>query len=500
VDHCWTISHIWTITMPNLQEIITDRSLPLVRVSGNKGGEYHGPCPVCGGTDRFHVWPDQGKDGTYWCRQCDMAGDAIQFLRDVDGLSFGDACRFLGRDLPDRPGGSSSPRSVRPTWQPDAPPPPPEQIWRTRAQALVSWAADHLPRHPEAVSWLAARGIGMDTARRFRLGWNPGEQGRDIYRPREAWGLPPKIKDNGRPTKLWIPQGLVIPWSQDGLPVRIRIRRTEGDPKYYVLPASSAAPMIAPPAHAPARAWVLVESELDAVLLAGVIEAARLDVGVVALGTSSRKPDSALADLLRPALAILLALDFDQAGNKALDFWRREFPKSNHLPPVIGKDPGEDYAAGVPLADWLREGLPPALRLPPRATAMDPGPRTLDGPKGERGDGGSGAEPEIKLPGRPRPQDMTVDELAAVEGLAGVDILERLLWSCTQERVYAVANDRAGWGARGCNQCWRYGPPSRRCDLPAQIGTLICNNPTVREFVAEMPDGRYHPRDRYVKD
>ena len=30
------------------------------------GGEYKGPCPNCGGTDRFHV----RMDGVYWCRVC----------------------------------------------------------------------------------------------------------------------------------------------------------------------------------------------------------------------------------------------------------------------------------------------------------------------------------------------------------------------------------------------------------------------------------------------
>jgi phage/plasmid primase-like uncharacterized protein len=50
-------------------------------VSANKGGEYHSPCPVCGGNDRFHVWPNQdggetaqraGVPGTWWCRACDQ--------------------------------------------------------------------------------------------------------------------------------------------------------------------------------------------------------------------------------------------------------------------------------------------------------------------------------------------------------------------------------------------------------------------------------------------
>ena len=37
-------------------------TLPIKRVSGD---EFAGPCPWCGGRDRFHVWDDKGN---YWCR------------------------------------------------------------------------------------------------------------------------------------------------------------------------------------------------------------------------------------------------------------------------------------------------------------------------------------------------------------------------------------------------------------------------------------------------
>lgn len=34
------------------------------------GNEAHGPCPRCGGTDRFAIF----EDGGYWCRQCGDSG------------------------------------------------------------------------------------------------------------------------------------------------------------------------------------------------------------------------------------------------------------------------------------------------------------------------------------------------------------------------------------------------------------------------------------------
>ncbi|MEY4631059.1 MAG: Zinc-binding domain of primase-helicase, partial [Pseudomonadota bacterium] len=29
--------------------------------------EYAGPCPWCGGKDRFIVWPAQGNGGRFYC-------------------------------------------------------------------------------------------------------------------------------------------------------------------------------------------------------------------------------------------------------------------------------------------------------------------------------------------------------------------------------------------------------------------------------------------------
>ena len=68
----------------------------LKHVSSTDGGEWCGVCPKCGGRDRFHVWPNKGASGKFWCRGCGWSGDGIQFLRDLEGLSYPEACRRLG--------------------------------------------------------------------------------------------------------------------------------------------------------------------------------------------------------------------------------------------------------------------------------------------------------------------------------------------------------------------------------------------------------------------
>jgi len=56
--------------------------------------EYAGACPVCGGHDRFRVWP--GPPGHYWCRQCRASGSVIDAWQYANpGGSFIDAVQAL---------------------------------------------------------------------------------------------------------------------------------------------------------------------------------------------------------------------------------------------------------------------------------------------------------------------------------------------------------------------------------------------------------------------
>lgn len=58
-------------------------------VRQSTAGELNGPCPFCGGHDRFVVWPPSSdRSGRAWCRRCQWAGDVIQLYRDLEGVSF----------------------------------------------------------------------------------------------------------------------------------------------------------------------------------------------------------------------------------------------------------------------------------------------------------------------------------------------------------------------------------------------------------------------------
>ena len=61
-------------------------------------GELHGPCPICGGEDRFMVWPKHPEGPRAWCRQCERWGDCLRwsmYLRDIDPDEPGATTAFL---------------------------------------------------------------------------------------------------------------------------------------------------------------------------------------------------------------------------------------------------------------------------------------------------------------------------------------------------------------------------------------------------------------------
>jgi len=104
----------------------------------------HGPCPGCGGRDRFRFDNRDGR-GTFICSQGgndELAGDGFTLLEHCFGLSFAEALRRVG-DLLNVPRPSSRVRILTPL-QPlpcesgtAAPVRDPERAWRA-ISTLVS--------------------------------------------------------------------------------------------------------------------------------------------------------------------------------------------------------------------------------------------------------------------------------------------------------------------------------------------------------------------------
>lgn len=354
------------------------------------GNGFNGPCPLCGGeagkSDRFMVWPErsdnlghccteQGIKGVWWCRRCDSGGDSIAYLEQCEGMSFKQACAELGIE------GVRLPQGSRPKRRAPAEPvttatftpreyPQPSTIWQAYAAKLVDEAAAEIWNQPQALAWLAARGIDAAAIRAYRIGYLKGEgQNAGRYRARTVLDLPEKTGSDGKiRTKIFIPRGITVPTLLHGTVVNLRIRRHQADlsensPKYMELEGSYRGPLLLPASGpAPLAAYFVTEAELDAMLIhhrtGGV-------VGALAVRTNRGKPDSLAHPSLQAAARIGIALDYDTPGADGVDFWEQTYPASRRWPTPEGKDPGDAYRLGVDIREWIAALLPPSIQLAP---------------------------------------------------------------------------------------------------------------------------------------
>ena len=345
----------------NLLELIQADGFTFKRVASTHGGEYAGPCPWCGGNDRFLIWP-QYKGGRYWCRGCEKTGDTIQYLRDSRGLSFAEACQKLGISKAGYKRKRSKPAPEKPTFKPKQYEPPPE-LWIQKAAAFLKFTQEKLwaPEGRAALDFLHGKGLTGATIRRGGIGFNP----LDLYRDRQGWGLPREIRFDGKQKLVWIPAGIVIPLtpllqhkeqaqSKEGV-ARLRVRRNDpgADPRYVIVAGSTMAPLVLEPDK---NIFVIVESELDALLLWQ--EAADL-TGIMAMGAAGMKPDAFSHSLLIKSEKILIGLDYDPAGARyAQKFWPETYgQKVKRWPVPFGKDPSDAWQQGLNIREWIEAGI-----------------------------------------------------------------------------------------------------------------------------------------------
>jgi putative DNA primase/helicase len=83
--------------------------LPLFGIAPHFLKNSHGPCPLCGGKDRFR-FDDKEGSGSYFCNQCG-AGVGIILIRKLRGWDHATACREVDRIIgDDEPAASSVPK------------------------------------------------------------------------------------------------------------------------------------------------------------------------------------------------------------------------------------------------------------------------------------------------------------------------------------------------------------------------------------------------------
>ena len=355
----------------NILDAVSKVGIKIKKVASTKGGEYAGPCPGCGGRDRFRIWPEEKEGGgSYWCRSCGKGGDNVQFLVDFCGYEYKAAFKAAGRKMSAnyRAAGLKPVTQDRHVVYEPVKHIPPIETWQIRADKFVNKAHQALLKNNKVLEYLdKIRGLDLAAVKLFQLGYFSGENNKNcMFRSRESWGLNTITKKDGKKKKLWIPRGLVIPAFLEGHVSRIRIRRpkpdiqSDKDVKYYILPGSSMASLVFFSQKSPGKCFVIVESELDAMLVARQIGSL---AGVVAVGSATNKPSANIYYHLKQALRVLVSLDYDQAGIKAFKWWRENFENVKQWPVPEGKDPGEAFIAGINIKDWVLAGMPPVLTL-----------------------------------------------------------------------------------------------------------------------------------------
>lgn len=170
-------------------------------------GEYHGPCPWCGGTDRFRVTSDR-----FACRQCGRKGDAIEYVMRRQNVDFKAAYSMLDGDLPMPVGEKVKPAS-KPvvssyTW--DEP--------KQRQAALDGHAAlvaGKTKSAQAALDYLQGRCIDLGAVKAFKIGY-------------KFIGLPGTWDDDKKTRshpKQW---AISLPWfNHDGVLMSVKYRFIE---------------------------------------------------------------------------------------------------------------------------------------------------------------------------------------------------------------------------------------------------------------------------------
>ena len=250
----------------------------------------HGPCPKCGGTDRFFV-----SQGVWGCNQCGATGDVISLIQLTEGLDFMGAVEFLN-------GGAVTERTpMRPSAITERSFSDTEDEARARFMAHGPVLLDSMQRRlmeegTPGGDYLMGRGLHLDTWAAYGLGYTDDASGRG--------------------------PAVAMPWLRGGklTGIRYRLLQPTGTQKIVsetgsrmagVLFGMQALTMWTKHDNgldlAADRTMVIVEGEINAMSVWQVANGARVDV--LSLGSESAKLTPAAQDYARRFRACFVWMD-----------------------------------------------------------------------------------------------------------------------------------------------------------------------------------------------
>lgn len=288
--------------------------------------EWCGPCPRCGGEDRFHC------TARWWfCRVCHpRRSDAIGLVMWQGGADFRTAAALLAEATLSV--AEAYERRVTLPEPPQTSPVLPEPEWMERAGRLSAHAQERLHDDPRCIahrSWLHGRGLAVETWQAFGLGagW--------------AWS-----REAGR-----VEPCIVIPWLHGAEVCGLRYRflaATNGQKLSSLTGSSFSGLLFGEQAQQgngnhgaeKCRTLLLCEGELNAASIHQV--AHRSGVSALSVGSESQRVTERMADAVRGFRTVIVWMDRPDMVQGLL----RRIPGACGVSSPNGSDANDELRAG----------------------------------------------------------------------------------------------------------------------------------------------------------
>jgi len=307
-----------------------------------EGGEYKGPCPFCGGKNRFSVQPFRKPYPRFYCRQCTpQGGSVIDYIAKRDnldpenGVDLAEICRrAIGGNLPQNNSTKQNRHDyIKPAYS------SPAEEWQKSAEKIINSCQDRLWNDPQALkalNWLKERGLTEKTIKEFRLGYSPG------------------YTEGG----LFVARGITIPGIVKNKIWYIKIRKAvrPGEQKYTMVKGSRPAAIYNADWLIGSDIALFCEGEFDCMIAHQELNDV---IPCVTLGGVTSTPDLATwGAYIIPLKKIISCYDNDDAGSdgaKRLAELAGDRVANIKIPD--GKDINDLYLSGSDLFDWLKPGI-----------------------------------------------------------------------------------------------------------------------------------------------
>lgn len=336
--------------MTNQQDIIiqTFDLLPLVEADvalKRSGAWWIGPCPFCGGEDRFNL--HSTHDGWRWfCRHCGDGRyhDAANYIMRRENLGYGEALKRMGADQPNWRAADRRNAELLKASEERIPP----ATWQQRGRAYAEECRQNLwrPAGEKALAYLRGRGLTAMTIAKYQLGYNPTERDE----PLEVWGL----EGDG---KVHLERGITMPCIGIGglYYIKTRLPLPAGAKgKKYTQVRGGKLGLYGWGNMQGAWLAIMTEGEFDCMILdqlAGDLAA------ICTLGAANNSPATVNPELLRWVYRtdhVLACYDNDEAGRNGMLALQERLASVRmiHLPDEY-HDINDAHLAGLDLADWV---------------------------------------------------------------------------------------------------------------------------------------------------